>query len=452
MSIFLTRTSGGRRVAIAVTILLVTASAALLVLRAGFLRGRLATPLEAIALDTTSTLPLQPVEDWPKWRGPRGDGISRESAGDAWPAEGLRRLWSWKVGIGYASPVAVNGRVYLFSLVDGKDTLSCFDARTGAAVWTDQAASGHDSDYAGTRATPTIDGDSVYTYGGDGELVRRTLADGKAVWRLQVLQAVNAKANQWGTASSPLVARGKVYVQTGSGSCVAAAVDAATGQIAWQSEARANGSYAAPLLVDVAGTPQLIVFAADAVWGINPDTGATIWREAWNTNYGVNATTPVYRDGYLMISSGYGMGSLMLKLSPTGATRHWAGPKRDIKSKFQGLVLDGDAVIGNSDPGVLTAIGWPDGERRWRAGDLPLQLKEGGSFVRAAGDKLVTFGQDGMLSLVRLKGDGPELVSQFEPFKDSGDDERRVWSTPLLYGGRVYVKGTRTFACYELPK
>src|SRR6185503_6906615 len=54
-----------------------------------------------------------PVEDWPKWRGPRGDQISREVLADQWPAGGPRTLWAADVGIGYSSPVVAGGRVYL---------------------------------------------------------------------------------------------------------------------------------------------------------------------------------------------------------------------------------------------------------------------------------------------------------------------------------------------------
>ncbi|HEX8914950.1 MAG TPA: hypothetical protein VF796_21535, partial [Humisphaera sp.] len=161
MSLFLAKSPAGKAASAVVTVVLVGASAALLVLRAGGCRQRerdLPTPFEAVQLDKAAAKAFQPVEDWPRWRGPRGDGISREAAGDAWPEAGLKRLWAWKVGIGYASPVAVGGRVYLFSLKDGKDVLACFDARTGEMVWSDGAGSGHnDSDYAGSRATPTVD-------------------------------------------------------------------------------------------------------------------------------------------------------------------------------------------------------------------------------------------------------------------------------------------------------
>ena len=433
------------------SVLLAVACSVLLVGRLGGCRNRdqdLATKIGTRqAYQPTSAEAFKPVEDWPRWRGPRGDGISRESAGDAWPKEGLKRLWVADVGLGFSSPVAVGDRVYVFSLNNGKDTLSCFNAVTGELAWSDESEGGWTKDYEGTRATPTIDGQSVYTYGGLGEVVCRDAATGKPRWKRNALQAAGgAETPQWGTASSPLVADGRVVVQAGAGGSIAVALDAATGEPVWKSQATGSGSYAHPVLVDVEGTKQLVVFAADAVIGMNPADGKTLWREAWNTSYGVNSTTPVYRDGYLYVSSAYGMGGMMLKLTPDKAEKQWA--KRDIKSKFQGLILDGNVLYGNSDPGTLYCISWPDGGRKWKADDSALTLGPGGSIVKAAGDKMVTMSEKGMLSLVRVSPGGVSLVNQFEAF----DGVAQVWSTPLLYGGRLYAKGPKELVCFELPR
>jgi outer membrane protein assembly factor BamB len=451
---------------VATTVLLAAVSVTLLTLRIGGCRGAdLTTTVATRQLyqpakgDTFSA-----VEDWPRWRGPRGDGISKENPGEAWPKDGLKRLWVADVGIGYASPVAAGGRVYLFSLNNGKDNLTCFDAMTGRVVWSDEAESGWSAagSYEGTRATPTVvvggtsggdtaagggaDAGSVYTYGGRGDLTCRSLADGKPRWRKDVLALTGTGAPQWGLASSPLVEGGKVFVQAGTGGPVAVALDAKTGEPAWKSEATGNGGYAAPIPIDVEGKPQLVVFAADAVIGMDPATGRTLWREAWTTSYGVNAATPVYRDGHLYVSSAYNMGGMMLKVTAAGATKLWA--KNDIKSKFQPPILDGDLLVGNSDPGRLVGISWPDGTRKFRADDSALTLGMGGAFVRAAGDKLVTLSEDGVLSLSKVSPSGVELVSQFPA---TGNDIK-VWSAPLLYGSRLYVKGPKELVCFELPK
>jgi outer membrane protein assembly factor BamB len=385
--------------------------------------------------------PMIAAEEWPKWRGPRGDGISREPLPDSIPSSGLKAVWSADVGIGYSSPIAHSGRVYLFTLNNSKEALTCFDARNGTVIWSDERQTGWDVDYPGTRSTPAIDGDAIYTYGGKGDLICRDLATGHPRWELNVPDACDASNLQWGVASSPFIDAAKVYVQAGQGASVAAAVDKSDGRIVWKSEARGTSGYSAVTSADVEGTTQLIVFAGDAVIGMNPADGRTIWQQGWKTNYAVNATTPVYHEGHLFVTSEYGMGGLMLKLSPAGAQRVWA--KKDVQSKFQQVIVDNGVLYAATDR-RLKCLSWPDGAVKWKtpAGEPP--VGDNGSIVRA-GDKLVVLSDQGMLTLVKATPNGAEVRGQFQAAE--GD---KIWSTPLLYGGRVYVKGPKELICYDL--
>jgi outer membrane protein assembly factor BamB len=385
------------------------------------------------------------AEDWPKWRGPNGDGISRETQPlTPWPAKGPKPLWTKDVGIGHASPVAVGGKVYAFASDRGHDVLYCFNAANGDEVWKQAYRRQREAKYPGTRATPTIEGDRIYTYGEAGDLTCRQLDDGKELWRTNVLDETGSRQLEWGTASSPLVVGDRINVQAGEGRSVAVAVDKNDGKIVWRSQAADKASYASIIHVEAAGAggkPQLIVFAGQALYGMDPDTGKTLWREPWRTSYDVNAATPVYRDGLVLASSGYDHGSMMLKLSTGGAKKIWE--KRDLKSKFQPPVLDGDHVYGNS-AGALMCLTWPDGEVVWRAEDEALRLGEGGSLLRWR-DMLVTLSERGKLSLVRATPKGVRLVSQVQLF-----DAERIWATPLLYDGKLYAKGSEELVCVDV--
>lgn len=383
------------------------------------------------------------VEEWPRWRGPRGDGISRETGiADRFPPEGPAQLWAAEVGVGYSSPVARAGRVYLFTLNDRREVLTAFDANSGKIVWSDASdgamwAGG----YPGTRATPLIDGEAIYTYGGAGELMCRDLATGAARWRINVLKTTDSRNLGWGTASSPLMVGDRLVVQSGKDASVAVAVRKTDGGVAWQSEARGNGGYAHPILADVGGREQLVVFAGEAVVGMNPETGKTLWSQPWQTSYDVNASTPVYRDGHLLITSEYGRGAMMLKLDGNGATKLWE--HKDIQSKYPGTILDGDVLYANSS-GIIKCMSWPDGKILWEAKDTKLRLGAGGSLVRV-GDRLLTLSERGKLSLSQATPEAIELITQADIF--DGSD---VWATPLLYGGRLYAKGVTEFVCFDL--
>ena len=440
-----------RRLAIAVFLLVLLAALGVVARR---MLGYRTLPQTRIALRSpaatspaTQAAGAGAAEDWPAWRGPRGDGISRETGiAAAFPAGGPPQVWAADVGIGYSSPVAAAGRVYLFTLNERKETLTAFDAPTGRILWSDESPSNWAGSYPGTRATPAIDGDSVYTYGGAGELTRHDLATGQPRWRVNVLSITGSSNLAWGTASSPLVTADAVYVQSGKGGAIAVAVRKDDGSVLWQSEARGVGGYAHPILVDAAGQQQLIVFGGKAVYGMNPATGKTLWQEPWETSYDVNSTTPVYRDGHLFVSSEYNHGSMMLRLSSAGgapsAEKLWEN--KEIQGKFPGMVLDGGALYANS-AGTLKCMSWPDGKILWAATDPRFRLGIGGSFVRFGGDKLLTLSERGKLSIVRATPQGVELLAQADIL-----DAREVWSTPLLYAGRLYAKGDAELICFDL--
>jgi outer membrane protein assembly factor BamB len=380
------------------------------------------------------------AEEWPKWLGPEGTNISKEPIAAKWPEGGPKKLWTAKVGQGFSSPVARDGRLYILAMQGKDDVLTALDAESGKVLWSqsytvanhgEQAPQGlnRENGLPLPEATPTIDGDRIYTYGGGGDLVARQIADGKEVWKLNVLEETGAKIITWNEASSPLVTAKLVYVQGGNGGPVAVAVDKATGKIAWKSE-DGLGGYAAPILITVGDTPELVIFGGAALYGLNPETGKTLWKEPWKTQYDVNAVTPIYQDGHLFITSSYDHGCEMLTLSAAGATKAWQG--KQIACRFQPCVLENGRLYGNSN-GRLNCISWPDGKVIWSSHEI--KLGDSGSFV-LDGDKLVVLSDHGMLSLVQLNPDGPKELGKTQLFEFDN-----VWASPLIYKGKIFAKG-----------
>lgn len=384
------------------------------------------------------------AEDWPRWLGPRGDGISREvGLMDKWPDGGPRKLWQARVGIGFASPVAVEGRVYLMHTTPDRkrDVLTCFDAESGKVVWEESYEGAYSGEYPGTRATPTIADGRIYTYGGNGQLVCRDLATGKAIWFIGILKETGARNLPWGLSSSPLLYNNRIYVQNGNGGPMVLAVDKDAGKILLRSET-GMGSYATLVVVDVGTHRQLIAFTGKAIYGMDPETLKTLWRHEWITSWDVNACTPLYRDGHVLLSSNYNRGSIMLKLN-AGAPPAKVWEDRKMRAHFQPLILDGDVFYGN-DQGTLKCISWPGGEQKWEARDRNLRLMNGGSIVRV-GDKLITMSERGMLSLLKATPDGYALISQVQLFQGNP-----IWATPLIYRGRLYAKGVEELVCLDI--
>lgn len=390
-----------------------------------------------------STLARAAAEDWPRWLGPRGDNISKEEIASQWPADGPKRLWEAEVGEGHASPIAHAGKIYLFTLDGGEEVLTCFDASTGQVAWKQGHRIQKAADYPGTRATPTVDGESVYTLGEAGDLTCRELADGKEVWRTNVLQETGAKMLGWGCASSPLIVGERIFVQTGEGGPIAVAVDKADGKVLWKSQAKNKAGFASLVWADVQGKPQVIIFAGKGVGGLDPDTGKTIWADDFVTKYDVNAATPVYHEGRVLFTAEYDTGrAAMYAVSGKAAKKVWEN--RNLRSKFQPVILDDGFVYGN-DAGHLVCIRWEDGKLAWRAQEPKLELKAGGSLLRVGDDKLITLSERGRLSLLQANPKGYKLRGQVQLF-----DADQIWASPLVYDGKLFCKGRDELVCLDL--
>lgn len=398
------------------------------------------TSLICLTLLTTTHSAL--AEDWPRWLGPKGNGISTETGlAEKWPEDGPKKLWSQKTGIGYSSPVALDGKVYLFFQEDAKDTLRSFDADTGKVLWTQSYERTKEVSYPGSRATPSIEAGRIYTHGSVGDLVCREIADGKLVWRTNILTETSATPLEWGSTSSPTIYGDHIIVQGGKdGDAIAVAVDKKTGKVAWKSEKGLAG-YATIIAIDVGSQKQLIAFAGEIVLAMDPATGKTLWSEPWKTEYDVNAATPIFRDSKLMVSSTRNFGVMMLDVTATGAKKEWE--KKDISTKFQPAILDGEALYANNN-GTLKAVKWPDFTQLWNATGRDFNLGAGGSLIRV-GDKLITLSERGKLSLILATPKEYKLISSTQLF-----DYSQVWSTPLIYRGKLYAKGEDELVCLDI--
>lgn len=390
------------------------------------------------------------AEEWPKWLGPNGTGIATDPIASQWPADGPKKLWTQNVGLGFSSIVGQDGVVYAFGMKANNDVLTAIEADTGKVRWSESYVVTHRADQPQAKndenglplpeASPTIDGDRIYTYGGGSDLVCRKLTGGTVVWQLNVLDATGASILQWNAASSPLISNGFVYVQGGQGGALAVAVDQKSGKIAWKS-GNGLGGYAAPIIVEAGGTQQLIIFGGDALHGLDPLTGKSLWSYPWKTQYDVNASTPVYQGGHLFITSGNGHGCAMLELNAKGVKVEWKG--KEISSLFQPTLLDNGLLFGNSN-GRFKCLKWPTNDVLWSSNAV--KLGTGGSIV-IDGDQAIALSEKGTLSLVRIGAAEPTVTSEVALF-----DGEKIWSSPVIYHSKLYVKGKEDLVCLNIGK
>ena len=180
---------------------------------------------------------------------------------------------------------------------DGRQWLVCHESSTGKPFWKTSLAPEYKNNQGdGPRATPTVIGDRVIAFTGEGLLVAASLSDGKIAWSQNVVTQLKAKIADYGMSSSPLVVGDLVIVTAGAPKACVAAYRVRTGEQAWVAGDDATG-YSSPALLDVGGRRQIVVFTGSSAIGLTPETGSLLWRHPYETDYDCNIAVPLAVDG-----------------------------------------------------------------------------------------------------------------------------------------------------------
>jgi outer membrane protein assembly factor BamB len=179
--------------------------------------------------------------DWPQWQGPDRNGISKETGLlKEWPKEGPPLAWKVNgIGQGMGGIAVSGGRIYTTGDSDSTCWLYVLNEANGKQIWKARIGRGGRPGFryqpAGPRATPTVDGESVYILSQYGELVCFTL-DGKEVWRADYVKDLGGIVPTWGYTESPLVDEDRIVCTPGGPDATLAAIDKKSGKAVWKSK------------------------------------------------------------------------------------------------------------------------------------------------------------------------------------------------------------------------
>jgi formylglycine-generating enzyme required for sulfatase activity/outer membrane protein assembly factor BamB len=393
-----------------------------------------------------------PGEDWPRWRGPRGDGTWRgPPLPERWPAAGLRHVWRQPVGGGYAGVVATGGRVYTTDYhrePDESERVLCFDAATGQPLWSHRYA----VKYAGLsygngpRATPTVFDGRVYTLGAVGHLHCLDAVTGRPLWSKDLVRDYRAVVPGWGFAASPVVFEELLIVHAGgSPDACLIALDRRTGQEVWRSLPEPAG-YATPIVLDRPGRRQLVCWTPTHVRGLDPRTGQPLWSVPFEVTYGTSIATPLFAED-LVVVSGYYEGTKAIRLGPepAAATLAWQDTRNLRGLMSQPLYRDGYGYLLDKRHG-LTCFELKTGKKVWDDGN---RLTPKGRNPQATlvwlgdGDRALVLNSDGDLILVRLNATGYHEQSRTNLLGPT-------WAHPAYAGDRVYARNDSELVCAAL--
>jgi len=418
----------------------------------------LAIVIAAAMLDTPRVVRGASTTDWLQWGGPnRNFMVETAGLASSWPAGGPTRLWTRPLGEGHSAIVAGGGRIYtmyrplgVLSLVrrSQEEVVAALDAATGKTLWEFRYPAPLDgldfSQGAGPHATPLIAGNRLYATSTRRELFALDIATGQRVWSHDFMKEYGAPPLDRGYTCSPLLFNGTVIVTVGGPGQAVGAFNQQTGALVWRA-GDFSVSPASPMLIDVDGQAQLVLFAGERVAGLDPASGRTLWSHPHRTDYGLNISTPVWSpaDHLLFVSSAYGSGSRAIELRQTAGTtvvaEKWFNNR--MRVHIGTVVHVGDLVLGASGdfgPSFLTAVNLKTGTIAW----------QDRSFSRAqlvyADGKLIILDEDGTLGLASVTPQGLKVLSRAEVLANV------AWTPPTLAGTTLYVRDRKTIAAFAL--
>jgi outer membrane protein assembly factor BamB len=450
--------------------------------------------LIALALLGITSADLR-ADDWPQWLGLGRRGVWNERVlGDTLSDKHVRVRWRKPIRGGYAGPAVAAGRVYVtdFSPPDdpkskgtaGSERVLCLDEKTGEVLWTHAYPVTYTMQYnAGPRATPTVDGDRVYTLGAEGDLFCLDARTGKPLWSKRFSDS-GAKTPTWGYAAHPLIDGNKLICLTGparEGKLVTA-FDKMTGEALWTALKADDIGYCPPIIVEPGpakpggagnlGPRQLIIWNPESVNSLDPETGKVNWAQPFGpVKYGVSIATPrLIRGGpgiddVLLISSSWD-GAMALQLNgiePAKASVKWqrAGKGRTTAGGLQVLMAppatDGAFIYGVSNGGELRCLDARTGDVLWEtyaatSGEEFANWSTAFIVPNPTVDHSLLFNEHGEMILARLDPKGYKELGRTKLLEPTNNDAGRpvLWCHPALANGCVFWRNDREIVCFEL--
>lgn len=389
-------------------------------------------------------LPLDPLvasaDDWPQWRGPGHNGISTEKGWlDRWPAEGPKVAWKAEIGTGFSSVAVADGRLFASGNADNSDTIFCIEAETGRTVWTHSYPSdlGDNLFEGGPTATAAVDDNRVFTLGRWGDFFAFEAGTGRVVWSKNLQKECGFPAPTWGWSGSPLVLGDRIILNVGDAGI---ALDKASGKIVWKSAAKESG-YSTPFPVKQGDSWVVLLSSTKAYLAVDPENGLAKWTIKWATQYGVNAADPIVDGDRVLLSTGYGKGSALLRVGGAEPVVVWES--RALRCQMGPGVLLDDHVYGidgnEKEKVALKCIELATGEEKWS------YAATGSGTVTVAAGKLIFLAGNGELLV------GPASPGGFVPSARARILEGKCWTVPVLSNGRVFARNAEgRLICLDL--
>ncbi len=402
--------------------------------------------------------------DWPGYLGPKRDSTSSEKGLlRTWPKEGLKVLWTAPVGIGFGGPAVSGGKVYLLDRDDKVgDKLRCFDLSNGTELWSFAYNAPGRFDHPGSRTTPTVDGNNVYTCGPLGDLYCISTTTHKPIWNKNIWKDFGGKElPRWAISQNPLIYRNLLIVASQTSQAGVVAYDKLTGELKWNSAALpGNAGYVSPSIVKVGGEDHLVMIMASegmgrnassgSVNGIDPLSGKVLWTyRNWQCVIPVPHAVDA-GEGRVLITGGYRAGAAMIKVQKKedgsyGVTELFKNANFGAHTQPPVLYKDhfyAHYTINERSDGLVCMS--MDGKVNWKTGEEPA-FDKGGSIL--ADGLLLSVDGNKMLYLIEPDPSGFKPLASAE-LLEQGEN----WAPIALVDGKLLIRDQRHLKCLAVAQ
>jgi outer membrane protein assembly factor BamB len=398
--------------------------------------------------------------DWPQWRGPGRDAVAHETGLlRQWPTNGPALLWELKgLGTGFSGLAISGGRFYTMGdLQDGgrkSQYIIAFDLANRSRAWIARVGPPHDD---GPRCTPTVDGDLVYALGTDGDLLCVRATTGQEVWRKNLPRDFQGEMmSGWKYSESPLVDGEKLVCTPGGKEAAMVASNKKTGEVIWKCrppnpESTGGAGYASIVVSEGAGVRQYVTVMGRGAVGVSAADGKLLWTYGRVANGTANIPTPVVDKDFVFVSTAYGAGAALLKLSKTEEGIK-AGEVYFLRADtFQchhgGFLKVGDYIYGahGHGQGNPICLEMATGRVQWKA----KQLGSGSGAVLYADGLLFYRYEDDTVALIGANPQEYVLKGVFKAPHRPGM-EGPGWVHPVVLEGKLYLRHNDVLLCYDV--
>jgi len=396
------------------------------------------------------TTAAQEKNEWPCYHGLYRNNKSAETGLlKEWPEGGPELLWTVTgLGEGYSSVSIAEEYLFTSGMVEKQTYVFAFDLN-GKQIWKKpngeswETTMSHARGYTGSRATPTYDDGIVYHLGDAGRLAAFDYKTGNELWFIELRETYNARLPEYGYSESVFIDGDRLYCNPAGRKAFMVCLNKKDGKLIWANkEIPGTAGFSSPILVEFGGYHQVINTTSNCIYGVDRETGKLLWSVEYENSRQNNCTDAIFHNGYVFLSSGYGKGSILIKLNTSG---------REIIPE---TVWHSD-LMDNLHSGVILHEGYLYGAGHNSRGWFCLDFMTGEQMWKSRGKGSLTYADNmfyfleerGIMRLVKATPEKYDEVSSFE-VPDGGKGMH--WAHPVVCGGRLYVRHTDKLFAYNI--